>query len=64
MNDLQEIYSELLNNPQFHSDFKKDPERALKSAGFELSLDDLAKIKAMVKIDKSGNEELDDRISK
>lgn len=64
MTELQEIYSELLNNPQFHADFRKDPERALKAAGFELSPDDLSKIKAMVKIDKSGNEELDDRINK
>jgi hypothetical protein len=64
MTTLKEIYSELQNNPQFHEDFKKNPEAALVAAGFELTPDDLAKIKATLKLDNSKDEKLDDRISK
>ena len=64
MTNLQEIYSEWQNNLTFREHFKKNPEQALKEAGFEVSAEDLAKIKAMLNLDKSKNEKLDDRISK
>lgn len=64
MTNLVEIYSEWQSNMKFREDFKKNPEFALKEAGFEVSADDLDKIKAMLKFDKAKNEKLDDRISK
>ena len=64
MTNLQEIYDEWLNNLKFRDDFKKNPEQALKEAGFEVAPEDMEKIKAILKFDKSGNEKLDDRISK
>lgn len=64
MTNLQEIYNEWQNNLKFREEFKKNPEQALKEAGFEVSPEDLQKIQAMLKIDKSKNEKLDDRISK
>lgn len=64
MTNLQEIYSEWQNNLQFREEFKKNPEQALKTAGFEVSPADLDKILAILKLDKSKNEKLDDRISK
>ncbi len=63
MASLQEIYQEWQNNIQFREDFKKNPEQALKNAGFEVSIEDLIKIKAMLNL-KSKNEKLDDRINK
>jgi hypothetical protein len=64
MTNLTEIYSEWQSNLKFREDFKKNPEQALKDAGLEVSPEDLIKIKAMLKLDKSKNEKLDDRISK
>ena len=64
MTSLQEVYDEWLNNIKFREKFKLNPEQALKEAGFTVSTSDLEKIKAMLKLDKSGNEELDDRINK
>ncbi len=62
--NLIEILSEWQSNINFRENFKKNPEQALKDAGFEVSPDDLSKIQAMLKLDKSKNEKLDDRISK
>ena len=62
--NLQQILSEWQSNLQFRENFKKNPEQALKDAGFDVTADDLAKIQAMLKLDKSKNEKLDDRISK
>lgn len=64
MTDLLEVYSEWQSNLAFREKFKKDPEQALKEAGFELSPENLEKIRAMLKLDNSKNEKLDDRISK
>lgn len=64
MTNLESIFKEWQNNLQFREEFKKDPELALKNAGFEVSSEDLAKIKAMLTWDKSKDEKLDDRISK
>lgn len=64
MTNLQEIYTEWQNNLKFRESFKKNPENALKEAGFELSPEDFVKIKALLKLDKSDNDKLDDRISK
>lgn len=64
MTDLQDIIYEWQNNLTFREEFKKNPEQAIKNAGFEVSKEDLDKILAMLKIDKSNNEKLDDRINK
>lgn len=64
MTNLQEIYNEWQNNLTFRENFKKNPELALQEAGFTVSPNDLTKIKAILKLDKSKNEKLDDRISK
>lgn len=61
---LQEILNEWQTNIQFREEFKNNPEQAMKKAGFELSPDDLAKIRAMLKLDKSKDEQLDDRTNK
>lgn len=58
---LQEILSEWQSNIAFREEFKINPERALMKAGFEVSAEDLAKIKAML---TGKNEKLDDRINK
>jgi hypothetical protein len=60
MNKLEDVYSVWLQNLQFRTEFKKNPEKALKDAKLELSQEDLEKIKGLV----SQNEKLDDRISK
>lgn len=62
--NLREIYNEWQNNLAFREEFKKNPLEALKKAGFEVSPEDLNKIEAMLKLDKSKNEKLDDRINK
>jgi hypothetical protein len=62
--NLQEILNEFQSNLSFREAFKKNPEQALKEAGFEVSPEDLTKIQAMLKLDKSKDEKLDDRISK
>lgn len=64
MTNLSEILSEWQSNLAFREDFKKNPERALKEAGFQVSAEDLIKIKAMLKLDASKDEKLDERISK
>lgn len=64
MTDLQAIIYEWQNNLTFREEFKKNPEQAMKNAGFEVSKEDLDKILAMLKLDKSKNEKLDDRINK
>lgn len=60
MNKLEDVYTEWLQNLQFRTEFKTNPEKALKDANLELSQEDIEKIKALV----SQNEKLDDRISK
>lgn len=64
MTDLQAIIYEWQNNLTFREEFKKNPEQAMKNAGFQVSNEDLDKILAMLKLDKSKNEKLDDRINK
>lgn len=64
MNDLKEIYNEWQNNLDFRKEFNQDPLLALKHAGFEVSEDDLKKILAMLHLDKTKDEKLDDRINK
>jgi CRISPR/Cas system-associated endoribonuclease Cas2 len=60
MNKLEDVYMLWLQNLQFRTEFKKNPEKALKDAKLELGQEDLEKIKTFV----SQNEKLDDRISK
>ncbi len=64
MSDLKDIFSEWQSNLEFRENFKKNPEDALKKAGFDLSEEDLLKIKALLTLNKSDNEKLDERISK
>ena len=64
MTNLQQIFNEWQNNNEFREKFKQNPEQALKDAGFEVSPTDLDKIRAMLTLDKSKNDKLDDRISK
>ena len=64
MMNLLAIYNEWQNNLSFREQFKTNPEEALKKVGFEVTPADLEKIRAMVNIDKSTNDNLDDRISK
>lgn len=64
MTNLQEIYLEWANNLKFREEFKKNPELALKNAGFEVTPEDFKKIKAILKMDKIENEKLDSRISR
>jgi hypothetical protein len=61
---LADILREWQSNLSFREAFKKDPELALKEAGFTVSTEDLAKVQAMLKFDQNNNERLDDRISK
>lgn len=63
MTDLTQIYHEWQNNPVFKKNFKENPEEALRKAGFELSKEDLDKIKSYLQLNGS-NEKLDDRINK
>ncbi len=64
MSDLKDIFSEWQSNLEFRENFKKNPEDALKKAGFDLSEEDLSKVKALLTLNKSDNEKLDERISK
>jgi DNA replication protein DnaD len=64
MSSLHDILTEWQSNLTFREEFKKNPEQAMRDAGFELSDADLEKIRAMLQLDKSSNEKLDDRISK
>ena len=63
---LKDVYDEWQNNPTFRADFKKNPEAALKTAGIELSPEDLKKVKTTLdrKDQGSDDEKLGDRISK
>lgn len=64
MTALLEVYNKWQSDLKFRESYKKNPEKALEEEGFHLSPEDLAKIRAMVKFDKSKNEKLEDRISK
>jgi hypothetical protein len=64
MTDLQQVYSEWQNNPDFKKELQTNPRKALEEKGFVVSEEDFKKIEAMLKFDKSKNEKLDDRISK
>ncbi len=64
MINLQDIIYEWQNNFKFREEFKKDPISALKNAGFEVNQEDLDKILAMLKLDASNNEKLDERKNK
>ncbi|MDR3477342.1 MAG: hypothetical protein P4M14_04855 [Gammaproteobacteria bacterium] len=68
MSTLEDVLTEWQNNLYFKQEFKKNPEKALASAGLTLSQEDLLKIKSMLKIsdDETGNksDELDKRINK
>lgn len=64
MTNLEEVYSEWQNNPEFKRALQTNPRKALEEKGFEVSEEDFKKIEAMLKFDKSKNEKLDDRISK
>ena len=59
MTNLLEVYNKWQSSLQFREAFKKNPEQALKEAGFKLSPEDLSKIKTL-----NFGEKLDDRISK
>ena len=63
MNKLEDVYNAWQNNPQFRNEFKKNPEKALESAGLHLLPQDLEKIKTLLK-EPIINEKLDKRISK
>lgn len=64
MTTLQEVYTEWQNNLQFRQQLKKDPQKALKDAGFQVSEEDMKKILSMLDRDQHDDEKLDDRISK
>lgn len=64
MTNLKDIFYEWQHNIKFREAFKKNPEQAIKDAGFEVSPEDLNKIRAMLNLDKSKNDKLDDRESK
>lgn len=62
--NLQDILYEWQNNFEFREEFKTDPISALKNAGFKVNQEDLDKILAMLKLDASNNEKLDERKNK
>jgi hypothetical protein len=64
MTNLTDIISKWQSDLKFREDFEKNPEKAINEAGFKIEPDDLAKIKAKLKLDKSKNEKLDERINK
>lgn len=66
MSSLQDVLQLWQNDLNFRLEFKKNPEEALKKAQVELSHADLDKVKKMIKHadSDSGNEDLDERISK
>lgn len=64
MATLQDVFEAWQHDIQFRETFKKNPELALEQAGFSLSPEDLKKVQALLTLDKSKNEKLDDRISK
>jgi len=64
MNTLMEVYNKWQNDPQFKKDFQKNPRKALKSRGMQLSPSDLHKIQSLIDPKQNENEELGKRISK
>ncbi len=64
MSNLQDVLQLWQNDLTFRLQFKKNPEEALKKAQIELSAADLDKVKKMIKHADSGDENLDERISK
>lgn len=64
MTDLKDIFYEWQHNLKFRETFKKNPELALREAGFEVSTEDLIKIRAKLLLDKSKDDKLDERQSK
>jgi hypothetical protein len=68
MSTLEDVLTEWQNNLYFKQEFKKNPEKALASAGLTLSQEDLLKIQSMLKISADDtttkNGELDKRINK
>jgi hypothetical protein len=68
MSSLEDVLTEWQTNLYFKEEFKKNPERALATAGLTLNSKDLKKVKAMLAIqdDASGsdNRELDKRINR
>lgn len=67
MSTLEDVLNEWQNNLHFKEEFKKNPEKALMTAGLTLNASDLQQIKSMLKIkDDGGNGdgELDKRINK
>lgn len=63
-NKLQDIMTLWLNDAQFRTDFKKNPEEALKKAQIELSKEELEKVKELLHRSDSQSDDLDERISK
>jgi hypothetical protein len=61
MSTLDDVLTEWQTNHQFKEEFKKNPEKALATAGLTLDAKDLQKITVMLKIDDG---ELDERINK
>lgn len=64
MTSLKEILNEYEQNLKFREAFKQNPEKALAQYGYNVSAEDLEKIRAMFKLSDSNNEKLDDRINK
>ena len=61
MSTLEDVINEWQSNLQFKENFKKNPQQALADAGLSLGVEDLQKIKTMLKIDDGT---LDGRINK
>ncbi len=65
-NSLDDVYNEWQNNATFRTEFKSNPEQALKNAGMSLTAPDLEKIQSMLKLktQKHQDESLDKKINK
>ncbi len=61
MSTLEDVLAEWQTNLYFKEEFKKNPEKALATAGLTLNAKDLTKIKIMLKIQ---DDDLDKRINK
>jgi len=59
-NALHEVIERWINDPEFKKNFKLNPQKALETAGFELSEADLKKILKTI----SQQEELEKKINK
>lgn len=66
MNNLKDILEKWQSDLQFRQDFHKNPEAALKSAGLELDIKDLEKVRAMLQLKQKGtlNDDLEKKINK